>query len=91
MAGKTENDESPAMDTVLYRKVPTPEANYNYVNALVILPRGDSYDIGKVIGRKIDADGNVVGRSNDNLILDTMEYSFEFDDGEVRKLTEILI
>ena len=62
MAGKTENDESPAMDTVLYRKVPTPEANDNYVNASVMLPRGNSYDREEVIGRKRDAYGDDFGR-----------------------------
>ena len=91
MAGNNEDDEDPDMATGLDRKVPTPDANDNYVNALVMLPRGNSYARGKVIGRKRDADGNDVGRSNDNPILDTREYSVEFDDGEVSKLTEHVI
>ena len=63
------------MATIFNREVPTPEANYNYVNASLMLPIVNSYDRGKVIGLKIDADGNVIGSSNDNPILDTREYS----------------
>ena len=68
-------------------EVPTPEANDNYVNASVMLPRRNIYARGKVIGRKRDADGNAAGSSNDNPILDTRGYSVNFDDGEVSELT----
>ena len=91
LAGNTEYDEGPAMAIGLYREVPTPEGNSNYLNALVMLPRGNSYARVKVIGRKRDADGNAVGRYNDNPILDTREYSVEFDDGEISELTANLI
>ena len=57
-------------------EVPKPKANDNYVNASVMLPRGNSYAIGKVVGRKRDTDGNAVGRTNGNPILDTRELSF---------------
>ena len=40
---------------------------------------------------KMYADENVVGGSNDNPILDTMEYSVEFDDGEFSELTANVI
>ena len=56
------------------------------MNALVILPRRNSYAIGKVIIRKRDADGNAVGMSNDKPILDTRKYIVEFDDWEVSEL-----
>ena len=59
------------MATELEREVPTLEKNDNYVNTLVIFPRGNSYVRGKVIDRKIYAYRNVVGRSNDKPILDT--------------------
>ena len=71
LEGNTEDDEDPAMSTELYRDFPTPEENDNYVNASLMLPRGNIYARGKVIERKIDTDGNVVGRSNDNLIIAT--------------------
>ena len=58
LAGKTKGDEYPVMATGLYRKVPTPEVDDDYVNDSVMLPIGNSYAIGKVTGEKIDADGN---------------------------------
>ena len=69
----------------------TPEVNYNCVNVSVMFPRGNSYTRGEIIGQKIDVDGNVIGRTNDNPILDTRGYCVEFDYGEVRKMTEKLI
>ena len=56
-----------------------------------MLLRGNSYARSKVIGWKKDAYGNDIGRSNDNPILDTREYSVEFDDEEVIKLTANVI
>ena len=75
------------MATRLYREVPTPKVNNNYVTALVMLTIGDTYDRGKVIRGKRYSDGNSVGRRNDNSILDTHEYRVEFDDGWVSKMT----
>ena len=80
MVVNTEDDDYSSMDIGFDCKVPTPEANCNHVNALVMLPIGNSYDIGKATRRKRDADGNTVGRKNDNPILDTR---IEFDDGEI--------
>ena len=91
LADNTEDYKDPDMATGLDREVPTPETNDKYMNTLVIFPRGNSYARGKFIGWKRDADGNAVGRSNDNPILDTREYNYEFDDGEVSKLTANVI
>ena len=74
------------MATGLDRKVLTPEVNDNDVNASVMLPRGDSYAIGKVIGQKRDADGNDFGRTNKTPILNTRKYHVDFDDEEVSEL-----
>ena len=71
LSGNTEYDKDPAMATLLDCKVSTPEVNDKYVNAWVIFPIRNSYYRGKVIVRKIDADGNAVGRTNDISILDT--------------------
>ena len=71
LAGNNEDDDDPAMATVLDLKVPPPKVNDNYVNASVMLPRDNSCARGKVIGRKIDEDGNSVGRKNDNPIFET--------------------
>jgi hypothetical protein len=43
----------------------------------VTLPRGDQYLTGKVIRRKRDSDGNLIGRANTNPLL------LEFEDGHV--------
>ena len=91
LTGNTEDYEGPAMATGLGREVPTPELNDNYVNKSVMLPKENSYARGKIIGQKRDADGNYVGRINDNPILDTREYRVEFDGGEVIKLTANVI
>ena len=69
LAGNIEDDEDPTMGTGLDHEVPTPEANDNYVNALEMLPRRNSYSREKVIGKKRDVDENTVGRSNNNQIL----------------------
>ena len=91
MSRKNEDNENPIMDTVLDSEVPTLEVKSNYVNTSVMLPILNTYDRGKVIGRKRDADGNFVGRRNDKSILDTREYCVYFDDEEVRKRTASLI
>ena len=58
-----------------------------YIGAKLQLPRGDAMGHGKVIKRSCDNDGNVVGRANENPILDTREYCVEFDDGHQAELT----
>jgi len=54
-----------------------------YISAEVILPRNEDMVMGKVIRRKRDADGNLIGRSNINPVLDSSVYEVEFPDGEV--------
>jgi hypothetical protein len=53
------------------------------LSAEVSLPKGDSQFIGRVVGRKRDADGRPIGRANANPILDTRVYKVEFPDGTV--------
>ena len=64
----TKYDEYPTRDTGFDGEVPMPEVNDNDVNTSVMLQRENSYSRGKVIGRKRDAYGNAVGRTNDNPI-----------------------
>jgi Reverse transcriptase (RNA-dependent DNA polymerase) len=54
-----------------------------YISARVYLPQGDSKSYGTVKRRVRDHDGELVGRSNDNPLLDTSVYEVEFDSGEV--------
>ena len=51
-----------------------------------MLPIRNNLSGGKVIRRKRYVDGNAVGRTNDNPILDTKEYRIDFYDGEVIEL-----
>ena len=50
---------------------PTPEIGYNYLNMELMLPRGGTLERGQVTERKRDHEGNVIGISNANPILDT--------------------
>ena len=52
-----------------------------------MLPRGSTLARGRVIERKRDHEGNFIGRSNANPILDTREYKVKFEDGDVTELT----
>ena len=53
--------------------IPTPEIGDNYLNMELMLPRGGTLARGRVLERKRDHEGNVIGRSNANPILDTRE------------------
>ena len=58
-----------------------------YIGAEIRLPRGDQIARGHVVVRSRDANGNVIGRSHSNPILDTRMYQVEFAGGEVTELT----
>ena len=66
---------------------PTPEIGDNYLNMELMLPHSGTLARGRVTERKCDHEGNVIGRSNANPILDTREYGMKFEDGDVTKLT----
>jgi hypothetical protein len=60
------------------------EANDKYISARVWLPNPEGVAMAaKVMGRKRDQDGQLIGRSNKNPVLDTSLYDVEFDDGRV--------
>ena len=61
---------------------PTPEAGENYVNKDVMFPCGGILSLVRVIERNCDAHGDIFGRANENPILDSQCYLFEFEDGE---------
>ena len=52
-----------------------------------MLPRSGTVARGRVTERKRDHEGNVIGISNANPILDTREYEVKFEDGDVTELT----
>ena len=71
--------------------ISTPESADQYISAEVMLPKGGTMTKGCVAKRIRDDSGNPVGRAHDNPILDTREYTVEFDDGDVSELTANLI
>jgi translation elongation factor EF-1beta len=57
------------------------DAFHNFIMAHVSLPIGGELQRGKVIGRKRDTDGKLIGRSNPIPLLDTGSYEVEFEEG----------
>jgi len=62
-----------------------------YLLAELIIPRGDGFESGKVVARKRDSNGNPVGRSDQNPLLDTCIYEVEFVNGHVEEFAENVI
>ena len=63
----------------------------NYISAQVLLPKGDSLVSGQVMKRKRDENGNPIGKSNSNPLLDTRVYEVQFPDGTEQEYTANLI
>ena len=65
---------------------------YNkYIAAQVLLPKGDSLVSRQVIKQKRDDNGNPIGRSNSNPLLDKRVYEVQFPDGTEQEYTANLI
>jgi hypothetical protein len=58
------------------------EAFDKYISSRVCIPQGDSMVYGTVKCRKRDQDGELIGRSNKNPLLDTSVYEVELDTGD---------
>jgi len=69
----------------------TPEMGDNYIGAEIMTPRGGILSRGQVIRQKQDGQGNPVGRSHINPVLDTRSYIVQFDDNDQTELTANLI
>ena len=69
----------------------THDAYDKYLNAEVLLPKGNGYESGKVVSRKRNSDGDPIGKSNSNPILDTRIYRVEFSDGHVEEFAANVI
>jgi hypothetical protein len=65
----------------------SPEHYDQYLTASVLMDRGGDAMLGTVKTRKRDSEGNPVGRSNTNPLLDTREYEVAFPDGSIDVLT----
>lgn len=54
-----------------------------YLNSDVVMPRGGTFEQGKVVRRSYGSDMNPIGKAHKNPILDTRSYEIQFEDGEV--------
>ena len=78
---ETYKDESQNADTFpALDKEPevTPDWGNQYFNAEILCPRGNKMSGGQVVCHKHNVDGNLIGRSNQNTILDTHLYEVKF-------------
>ena len=58
----------------------------NYIAAKVMLPKdGHTFASAKVVARARNPDGELIGKSNPNPLLDTSVYEVEFEDGSVER------
>jgi len=67
------------------------EAYDRYITARVCVPKGGDMSYGTVMNRKRRSDGDLMGRSNANPILDTSIYEVEFDDGSTEAYSANII
>jgi len=57
----------------------------NLLSAEVVLSKDGLQFVGKVVGRKRDSNGELIGGANSNPILDTRVYEVEFPDGTINE------
>jgi hypothetical protein len=62
-----------------------------FISAQVKVPVGGEEKFGKVLGRKRDADGDLIGNANSNPLQDTAVYEVQFDDGTVEQFSANII
>ena len=74
----------PESDEPKYNDLLSNELKDKYVGLRVLLPRGDSYNEAVIRKRKRTANGNyLIGKEDNNPILDTRLYEVEFADGGI--------
>ena len=74
----------PKLNKSKYNDTLSKELQDKYVGIRVLLPRGDSMNEGVILNRKRTADGKLlVGKENNNPILDTCVYEVQFPDGGI--------
>ena len=61
------------------------------INAEITLPKEDSLQSARVVGRVLDDNGNYVGNFDENPLLNTLMYKVKFSDGTVREYTANVI
>jgi Reverse transcriptase (RNA-dependent DNA polymerase) len=59
------------------------DTHHKFISAQVAIPVAGELQFGKVIGRKRDKDGRLIGKPNSNPLLDTTLYDVELADGHI--------
>jgi hypothetical protein len=67
------------------------DAHHRLISSKVMLPQGGQVVTGRVVRRKRDNDGNLIGQSHTSPLLDTSLFEVEFEDGHTEAYTENLI
>jgi hypothetical protein len=67
------------------------DAYEKYIAAEVMLPKNNQEVLGRVVGRKHDANGNPIGKLHSNQIMDTRIYQVVFPDGETAEYSANVI
>jgi hypothetical protein len=62
-----------------------------YINARVLIPHGGQIVSGRVLKRKRDEDGNLIGKSNEDPLLDSSIYKVQLDDGRIESYSANLV
>ena len=62
---------------------PTPEETDEYTNVQVLLPKEEGYQRARITSRKRNAEGELIGKRNNNPLLDTRSYEACFPDGSI--------
>jgi hypothetical protein len=62
---------------------PTPEETDEYINVQVLLPKEEGYQRARITSRKRDAEGELIGKRDNNPLLDTRSYEACFPDGSI--------
>lgn len=82
------DDEAVKQEVDLY---PDEEAYNKYITSQVLLPRGDTFEKATVLRRKRDHEGNLIGKSHNNPILDSSVYEVIFSDGHTAEYATNMI
>ena len=69
----------------------TEEAFDNMLSSHTLLPFGGDMKCGTVTSRMRDADNNLIGKRNNNPLLDNRVYEVEFSDGNIGECTANMI
>lgn len=81
------DDDRGEEPVVLDRDLFDDDSYHRFISAQVRMSVGGEWKDGTVIGRTRDDEGNLIGKSNKNVVLDTSLYDVQFPDGVVEQVS----